>query len=47
MTQKQLAQEVGINSAYLSRIEAGRRTGSAKTLTKLAKSLNVDLEDMI
>ena len=46
-TQKQLAQEVGINTVYLSQIETGRRTGSTRTLTKLAGSLNVDLEDLI
>ena len=47
ITQKQLAQEVGINTVYLSQIETGRRTGSTQTLTKLARSLNVDLEDLI
>ncbi len=47
MTQKQLAKEIGINVLYLSQIETGRRTGSISTLTKLADSLNVDLEDLI
>ena len=47
ITQKQLAQEVGINTVYLSQIETGRRTGSTQTLAKLAKSLNVDLGDLI
>lgn len=47
MTQKQLAQEVGINAVYLSQIEAGRRNGSTQTLTRLAKSLNVNLDDLV
>ena len=47
MTQKQLAGEVGINAVYLSQIETGRRNGSTATLTKLAESLNVDLEHLI
>ena len=47
ITQKQLAHEVGINTVYLSQIETGRRTGSTQTLAKLARSLNVDLEDLI
>ena len=47
MTQKQLAEEVGINAVYLSQIETGRRTGSTATLTKLADSLNVYLDHLI
>ena len=47
MTQKQLAGLVGINAVYLSQIEAGRRTGSTQTLTKLAKALNVDLQELL
>lgn len=47
MTQKQLAELVGINADYLSQIEAGRRTGSTQTLTKLAKALNVDLQELL
>ncbi len=47
MTQKQLAGLAGINAVYLSKIEAGRRTGSTQTLTKLAKALNVDLQELV
>ena len=47
LTQKRLAKQIGINVVYLSQIETGRRTGSTKTLTKLAELLNVDLEDLI
>ena len=47
MTQKQLASSVGINALYLSQIERGRRTGSARTLSALAEALGVDVDDLI
>lgn len=47
MTQKQLAGEIGINAVYLSQIEAGKGTGSTRTRTKLADTLNVSLEDLL
>ena len=47
MTQKQLAKKVGVNAVYISQIETGRRTGSTTTLTRLADSLQVDLEELI
>lgn len=47
MTQKQLAQNAGINAVYLSQIERARRTGSAKTLTTFAEALNVDVDSLI
>ena len=47
MTQKQLAQDAGINAVYLSQIERGRRTGSTRTLAKIAEALNVDIDDLI
>ena len=47
MTQKQLASSVGINVLYLSQIERGRRTGSARTLSALAEALGVDVDDLI
>ncbi len=39
MTQKQLAEAAGINAIYLSQIERGRRTGSARTLVAIAEAL--------
>ena len=47
MTQKQLAQDAGINVVYLSQIERGRRTGSTRTLANIAEVLNVDIDDLI
>lgn len=47
MTQKRLAEAAGINAVYLSQIERGRRTGSARTLAALAKSLRIDVDALI
>ncbi|MCY3774706.1 MAG: helix-turn-helix transcriptional regulator [Candidatus Aminicenantes bacterium] len=47
MTQKQLAGAAGINPLYLSQIERGVRTGSARTLSALAEALGVDVDDLI
>ena len=47
LTQKQLAEVAGINPVYLSQIETGRRTGSAKTLASIAGALDVEVDDLI
>lgn len=46
-TQKQLAEAAGINAVYLSQIEGGRRTGSAKTLAAIAGALSIDVGSLI
>ena len=47
ITQNELANAAGINAMYLSQIETGKRTGSTKTLTALAKALRVGLDDLV
>lgn len=47
MTQAELASEAGISSLYLSQIETGNRSGSAKTLQAVARALDVDLDDIV
>ena len=47
LTQQQLAETVGINPVYLSQIERGERSGSAKTLAAIARALQVDLDDLV
>ena len=42
LTRKQLAAKAGISAAYLSQIEQGRRAGSARFRTALARVLEVD-----
>ena len=44
LTQKALAAEAVINPVYLSQIERGKRTGSARTLARIAKALGVDVD---
>lgn len=47
LTQKHLAEAAGINPVYLSQIETGRRTGSARTLASIAGALDVEVDDLI
>jgi len=47
LTQKQLAEAAGINPVYLSQIETGKRTGSARTLASIAGALDVEVADLI
>ena len=47
MTQRALAAAVGINTAYLSQIETGKRGGSSKVLRAVATALDVDLDDIV
>jgi ribosome-binding protein aMBF1 (putative translation factor) len=44
MTQRALAEAVGMNQLYLSQLETGRATGGLGMLTKLAKVLGVSLD---
>jgi DNA-binding XRE family transcriptional regulator len=47
LTQAELASKAGIAKLYVSQIETGRRTGTAKTLQAIAAALEVDLEMVI
>ena len=47
MTQRELAERIGIQKAYLSQIESGRRMGSVKVLANLAETLEVAIEDLL
>ena len=47
MKTSELAQKVGISSAYLSQIESGKRNPTIKTLKNIAKALDVDVEILI
>ena len=47
LTQKQLADKVGVQRAYLAEIETGRKSGSVKTLKAIAEALNVDLMSIL
>jgi len=42
--QRDVAEEIGVEQAYISMIELGQKTGSAQTLVRLAKHLNVSID---
>ncbi|MBJ7415351.1 MAG: helix-turn-helix domain-containing protein [Niveispirillum sp.] len=44
---RELAEASGVNAAYLSEIETGKKPGSAIALRKLAAVLHIDMEDLI
>ena len=46
LSQAELARQSGVNRIQIIDIEAGRKTGSAATLKKLATALQVDMDDL-
>jgi len=47
LTQRQLAEQAGISTSYLSQIESGQRTGTTEVLSTLAAVLNLTLDDIV
>lgn len=47
LTQRELADKVGVSQSLIQLIESGQRTGSVKTNLKLAQALNADIEDIL
>ena len=47
LTQKELAERVGISEAMISRLVSGERSGIISTWFKIAKVLNVRIDDLI
>jgi ribosome-binding protein aMBF1 (putative translation factor) len=47
LSQRVLAEQAGMNYAYLSQIETGARKGAVRTMKKLAQALGVDLGDLV
>jgi DNA-binding Xre family transcriptional regulator len=47
LTARALATAAGINAAYLSEIEAGKKPGSAAAIVALGRALNVDAGDLL
>lgn len=46
LSQQQLAAEAGISQSYLSQLEAGKRNGTTAVLARLARALEVDLDNL-
>lgn len=42
-----LAAAAGISAAYLSELESSKKQGSVVTLKKLARALDIDLDDLV
>lgn len=47
LTQEGLGLAADVGKSYISQIESGRKTGSAKLLKALASALKVDIDDLI
>ncbi len=47
LTQEQLAQAAGVGKSYISQIESGRKTGSVTVLKRIARVLDIDLDDLV
>ncbi|HET6605305.1 MAG TPA: helix-turn-helix transcriptional regulator [Rhodopila sp.] len=47
LTQVELAGRVGVSQAYLAQVETGARTGSVSLYVKLARTLDVRVEDLV
>ncbi|MFK5949893.1 MAG: helix-turn-helix transcriptional regulator, partial [Methylococcales bacterium] len=46
LTQDELSKKAGITQAMITMIENGKRTGTVNVLGKLAKALNLDIDDL-
>ena len=47
LTQDALAEKVEVGKSYISQIETGRREGSVSVYRKIAKALQVDIDDLV
>ena len=47
MTQAQLAEQVGVSTAFISRVERGQKMMKVQTLYLIAKSLNVSCDALL
>lgn len=46
-SQSELADAAGISRAYMSQIESGARTGTPDVLARIARALQVSLDDLV
>lgn len=47
LTQEQLAMKAGLERAYVSSAETGRRNATLTTLYQLASALGIDVSDLV
>ena len=46
ITASELARGAGISQAYLSEIESGKKSGSFKVVTAIARALEIEIDDL-
>ena len=47
LTQQEVAAKAGISTAYLSQLETGKRAGTLRVLSAIARVLDVDVDDLL
>ncbi|MDX1949396.1 MAG: helix-turn-helix transcriptional regulator [Rickettsiales bacterium] len=47
ISQSQLAKKASVSQQYIQQLESGKRKGTTQILKKIAKALNVDIENLI
>jgi DNA-binding XRE family transcriptional regulator len=47
LTQRQLAEAIGISTPYLSQLETGKRKGATEVLSATAEALGLSLNDIV
>ena len=47
LTQEKLAEQIGMRPQHLTRLETGGRTPSWETVLRIAKALNVSLDEFL
>ncbi len=47
LTQQQVAEQAELSKPYLSQLESGKRRGSVEILKRIAKVLDLSLEDLV
>ncbi len=46
-TQAMLAKDVGVSQAFMAQLETGRRKGSIDVLSRIAKALDLRIDDLV
>ena len=47
LTQQALADAAGVSKTTICEMETGRKNGSVKTLARIARALDVDIDDLV
>ena len=47
MTQGDICRKLGVDRAYISNVESGNKNPTLSTITKLAKALNVSVDELL